>query len=105
MDINQTKQTEIGILTGPKYSYKPDRTDQNMVLNQSEQIEIKVFARPNRPNFVFCPDRTDRNMDINQTKQKKKGTGYQSEPTDQNTGITQTKQAEAWALSRSNKMK
>ena len=58
-------------LAGPlglEIRYWPDRTDRNMGIGQTEQTEIWVLARPNRPKYGYWPDRTDRNMGIGQTE-------------------------------------
>ena len=59
-------------LAGPlglEIRYWPDRTDRNMGIGQTEQAEIWVLARPNRPKYGYWPDRTDRNIGIGQTEQ------------------------------------
>ena len=72
-------------LAGPlglEIRYWPDRTDRNMGIGQTEQAEIWVLAKPNRPKYGYWPDRTDQNM-----------------------GIGQTEQTEFWVLARPNRPK
>ena len=59
-------------LAGPlglEIRYWPERTDRNIGIGQTEQTEIWVLARPNRPKYGYWPDRTDRNLGIGQTDQ------------------------------------
>ena len=51
-------------------------------IGQTEQTEIWVLARPNRPKYGYWPDRTDQNM-----------------------GIGQTEETEIWVLARPNRLK
>ena len=40
-----------------------------MGIDQTEQTEIRVLARPNRTKYGYWPDRTDQNKGIGQTKE------------------------------------
>ena len=82
-------------LAGPlglEIRYWPDRSDRNMGIGQTEQTEIWVLARPNRPKYGYWPDRTDRNLGIGQTEGRSLGNG-------------QTEQTEKWVLARPNRSK
>ena len=91
-------------LAGPlglEIRYWPDRTDRNMGIDQTEQTEIWVLARPNRPKYGYWPDRTDRNMGIGQTEQtriwvlarpNRPNNGYWPDRSDRNMSIRQTEQ-------------
>ena len=104
-------------LAGPlglEIRYWPDRTDQNMGIGQTEQTEIWVLARPNRPKYGYWPDRTDRNLGIGQTEQAKIWVlarlnrpkyGYWPDRTDRNMGIGHTEQTEIWVIARPNRLK
>ena len=70
-------------------------------IGQTEQTEIWVLARPNRPKFRYWPDRTGRNLGIGQTEQteiwvfarpNRPKYGYSPDQTDRNMGIRQTEQ-------------
>ena len=88
-------------LAGPlglEIRYWPDRTDQNMGICQTEQTEIWVSARPNRPKYGHWPDRTDQNVGIGHTEQteiwvldrpNRPKFGYWPDRTDRNMGIRQ----------------
>ena len=52
MSFGQTAQT--------KKVCRPDQSDQNMNICQTKQTKIWVLTRPNRPNYAFWLDRTDR---------------------------------------------
>ena len=87
---------------GLEIRYWPDRTDRNMGIGQTEQTEIWVLARPNRPKYGYWRDRTDRNMGIGQTEQTKiwllarpnrPKYGYWPDRTDRNMSIRQTEQS------------
>ena len=105
-------------LAGPlglEIRYSPDRTDRNMCIGQTEQTEIWVLARPNRPKYGYWPDRTDQNMGIGQTEQteiwvlarpNRTKIGYwPPDRTDRNMGICQTEQTKIWVLARRNRPK
>ena len=62
-----------------------------MDIGQTEQTEIWVLARPNKPKYGFWPDRTDRNMGIRQTKQTKIAIG-------QTEGATQIFSRPLWTV-------
>ena len=52
--ICQTKQTKIWLLTTtnrPIYGSWPDRTDRYMGFIQTEQIELRVLARPTTTKY------------------------------------------------------
>ena len=79
MCINQTEmwlltrqnRAKIFVLIKPnrqKYGYQPDRTVQNMGINQSQQTEIRVLTRPNRQKHGFCQTEQKKNMIVGQTK-------------------------------------
>ena len=81
-------------LAGPlglEIGYWPDRTDRNLGIGQTEQTEIWVLARPNRPKYGYWPDRTDRNMGIRQTEQTKIAIG-------QTEGATQIFSRPLWTV-------
>ena len=91
-------------LAGPlglEVRYWPDWTDRNMGIGQTEQTEIWLLARPNRPKYGYWPDRTDRNLGIGQTEQaeiwvlarpNRPKYGYWPDWTDRNMGIRLTEQ-------------
>ena len=88
-------------LLGLQIKYWPDRSDRNMSIGQTEQTEIWLLARPNRPKSGYRPDRTDRNLGICQTEQaeilvlarpNRPKYGYWPDRTDRNMGIRQTEQ-------------
>ena len=87
--------------------YWPDRTDRNFGLVKTEQTEIWVLARPNRPKYGFWSDRTDQNMGIGQTEQteiwvlarpNRPKFWYWPDRTDGNVGFGQTEQTDIWVL-------
>ena len=99
---------------GLKIRYWPDRTDRNMGLGQTEQTDIWVLARPNRPKFGYWPDRTGRNLGIGQTEQdeiwvlarpNRPKYGYWPDRTDRNMGMRQSEQTEIWVCARPNRPK
>ena len=104
-------------LAGPlglEIRYWSDRTDRNMGIGQTEQTEIWVLARPNRPKYGYWPDRTDQNMGIGQTEQteiwvlarpNRPKYGYWPDRTDRKMGIGQTEQTEIWVFARPNGLK
>ena len=72
-----------------------------MGIGQTEQTEIWVLKRPNRPKYGYWPDRTDRNLGIGQTEQaeiwvlarlNRPKYGHWPDRTDRNMGIGQTEQ-------------
>ena len=71
MGIGQTEQTEIWVLARPNRPKYGYWPDRNLGIGQTEQAEIWVLARPNRPKYGNWPDRADRNMGIHQTEQTK----------------------------------
>ena len=101
-------------LAGPlglEIRYWPDRTDRNMGIGQTEQTEIWVLARPNRPKYGYWPDRTNQNMGIGPIEQteiwvlarpNRPKFGYWPDQTDRNMGIGQT---EIWVFARLNRRK
>ena len=72
-----------------------------MGLNETEQIKIEVFARPNRPTYGYCPDQTVRNNDINQSEQNKKWVLTRQK--DRNMGFKENEQTTGWVFPRPNK--
>ena len=93
-------------LAGPlglEIRYWPERTDRNMSIGQTEQTEVRVLARPNRPKYGYWPDRTDQNMGIGQTEQTE--IWVLARPNRPNFGIGQIKQTEIWVLARPNRPK
>ena len=102
MDIGQTEQTKIRVLTRPnrpKYGYWPDRTDRNMYIGKTEQTETWVFIRSYRPKTGYWRDRTNINMGIGQTEEtetwilarpNRPKYGYWPHQTDRNMDIDQT---------------
>ena len=75
MGIGQTEQTEIWVLA------RPNRPKCGYWPDQTDQ-KIWVLARPNRPKYGYWPDRTDQNMGIRETEQTKIAIG-------QTEGVTQ----------------
>ena len=72
-----------------------------MGIGQTEQTEIWVLARPNRPKYGYWPDQTDQNLGIGQTEQtqiwvlarpNRPKYGYWPDRTDRNMAIRQTEQ-------------
>ena len=59
MGFRQTAQT--------KKVCRPDQSDQNMVIRQTEQTKIRVLTRPSRPKYGSRPDRPARSMGIGET--------------------------------------
>ena len=53
---------------GPEIRYWPDRTGRNLGIGQTEQTEIWVLTRPNRPKYGYWPDRKMGIRQIEQTK-------------------------------------
>ena len=82
LGIGQTEQTEIWVLARPNRPKYGYWPDRNLGIGQTEQAEIWVSARSNRPKYGYWPDRTDRN-----------------------TGIGQTEQTEIWVFARTNRLK
>ena len=85
-----------------------------MGIGQTEQTEIWVLARPNRPKYGHWPDRTDQNMGVGQTEQtgiwvlarpNRPKFGYWPDRTGRNMGIGQTEQTEIWVFARPNRLK
>ena len=85
-----------------------------MGIGQTEQTEIWVLARPNRPKYRYWPDRTDRNLGIGQTEQaeiwvlarpNRPKYGYWPDRRDRNMAIGQTEQTEIWVFARPNRLK
>ena len=61
MGVGQTEQTEKVC--------RPDQSDKNMVIWQTEQTKTWVFTRPSRPKYGSKPGRTDQKIGIIQTEQ------------------------------------
>ena len=54
---------------GPENRFWPGQADRNMGIGQTEQTEIWVLARSNRPKYGYWRDRKDQNMGIGQIEQ------------------------------------
>ena len=83
MGVGQTEQTEKVC--------RPDQSDQNLVIWQTEQTKVWVLTRPSRPKYGSQPERTDQKI------------WYYTIRTDRNTSFGQTDHTEIWVLTRENR--